>query len=442
MSKFIYNFFCSLAIISLFFGGSSVHAEEVDPAKSHEQTPSSSNKAIPLQELISEVLEKNSELKVYRAEIEAAKGERTTAGLLANPEAGGSIWQKKVWNEDEELSRKGRAYEASIMQTFEWPGRTALRTAIAHRNVELAELGYEQFRLSLVANARARAYEFLAAQEIAAVARDAAGHFNALREVLSEREPAGLTPLLEMRVIEATALNIQRQSGEASLAAQGALFKLNELRGARPDAELSLISTPFSFKAINDKKSLTELARSNDFLVRVRAAELERQNLEVGLAENERLPAVSVGPSFSQEEAGERERVMAVAVSMPLPLWNQNQGNIHAAKAHRSQAEIALDVARRDAERRLFETIAIYETKVKEIQSWQPSSIQHFKEASELADRHYRLGAVPVSVYVDLQTQYLDAISALHDTRKEALEAAAQLELITGKQLDLVEENK
>jgi cobalt-zinc-cadmium efflux system outer membrane protein len=58
--------------------------------------------------------------------------------------------------------------------------------------------------------------------------------------------------------------------------------------------------------------------------------------------------------------------------------------------------------------------------------------VQHFKEAADLADRHYRLGAVPISTYVELQAQYLDAVESLLDTKREALEAATRLEWLTG----------
>ena len=43
-----------------------------------------------------------------------------------------------------------------------------------------------------------------------------------------------------------------------------------------------------------------------------------------------------------------------------------------------------------------------------------------------------RLGAVPVSTYVELQKQYFEAVESLLDTKKEALEAAQNLELLTG----------
>lgn len=397
-------------------------------------------KSVTLDALLGEVLENNPELKFYQAEIVAAKGTRKTAGLWANPEVSGSLGQKRVWNEEEELTGKGEAGDLSLTQTFEWPGRIGLRRAIADRDIELAELGLEQFRALLVSRTKLAVYELLATEEKAAATREVADHFSALREVLVQRGQAGLTPQLETRVIEAMELNMQRKASQASLAAQAARLDLNLLRGASPSSKISPALENFSFRPIEkDRDALTALARLNDYAVRQRVIELKRQNFRVGLAENERLPAVSIGPSVSQERAGDRERVIGAALSVPLPLWNLNQGNIDTARAQREQAETSLTVAEREAERKVIEAVITYETKLKEMAKWQPDSIQHFKEAAELADRHYRLGAVPVSTYIELQTQYLETIEGLLDTKKEALEAANKLDLLTGTKLALTE---
>ncbi len=393
-----------------------------------------------LDAVTAEVLENNSELRLFQAEIEEAKSSRKTAVSLANPEVSGSAGQKRVWNEEDEVTGKGKTGEIAVTQTFEWPGRIGLRAAIADRDIELAELGLEQFRTQLLSQVKVSVYEVLATQEKAAAAREVAEHFSALREVLIQRDQAGLTPQLESRVIEAMELTMQRKASQTALTAQKAILDSNQLRGALPEAKLSLAPMNFSFRPIEKEKSaLITLAKSNDYLVRQKKIELARQNFQVGLAENERLPAVSVGPSISQERAGDRERVMAVVASFPLPLWNNNQGNIGVARAQRKQAERRLQISERDAERNVIEAITTYETKLKEMAKWRPDSIQHFKEAAELADRHYRLGAVPVSTYIELQTQYLETIDGLLETKKEALEAANQLNLLTGENLALVE---
>ena len=406
-------------------------------ARGQETAPAnvSTNVSRTLDALVVEALEKNPELKFYEAEIAAAKGGRKTAGLFANPELSGGVGQKTVRGGG--FSAEGVAWSVSVVQPFEWPGRIGLRKAIANHDIELATLGYERFKVALAGRVRALAYGLFAAQEKSAAAQEVADRFRALREVLVQRDPAGLTPLLETRVIEATELNAQRKASEALLATQAALLELNQLRGVAPETRLSVSQAQLAFRPPEDRSALMALARTNNFELRVRAVELAQQGFRVDLAKNERYPTISVGPSISEERAGDRERTIGVGVSLPLPLWNRNKGNIESAVARQMQAEVSLNVTEREIQRKVTEAALTYETKLREMARWRPDSVQHFKEAAEVADRHYRLGAVPISTYVELQKQYLDAVEGLLDTKKEALEASAQLELLTGLPLPL-----
>jgi cobalt-zinc-cadmium efflux system outer membrane protein len=392
---------------------------------------------VSLESLVREALEKNPELQFYRAEISAAKAGRKTAGLMPNPELSGSAGYKNSRERSTGLSAEGVAWSVSLVQPFEWPGRIGLRKAIANRDVELAELGLERFRVALASRVRVLAYGLFGAQQKAGAAREVAERFGALREVLVQREAAGIAPLLETRVIEATELTMQRKASEAELASQSALLELNQLRGVRPSETLAVNEPALKFGASGSNAVLLTMAQTNNFELRVRAAELAQQGFRVALAKNERYPAISVGPSFSEENAFERERVVGLGVSFPLPLWNRNSGNIEAATARQMQAETSLLVAQREVERKVIEALVTYESKVREMGKWRPDAVEHFREAAELADRHYRLGAVPVSTYVELQKQYLEAVEGLLETKKEALEAAQNLELLTGLTLPL-----
>ena len=386
--------------------------------------------SVTLDSLVTETLERNPELKFYQAELAAAKAVRKTAGSLGNPELSGSVGQKTVRGGG--LSAEGVAWSVSVVQPFEWPGRIGLRKAIANRDIEMAELGYTRFKIALAGRVRTLAYGLFAAQERAATAREVADRFQALREVLVQRDPAGLTPLLETRVIEATELTIHRKASEATLATQSTLLQLNQLRGVPPETRLTVSQAHLAFRQPENMETLLALARTNNFELRLRAVELTQQGFRVDLARNERFPAISLGPTISEENAGDRERIIGVGVSLPLPLWNRNSGNIEAAKARQVQAEVSLNVTAREIQRKVVEAALIYETKLREIAKWRPDSAQQFKEAAELADRHYRLGAVPIATFVELQKQYLEAVEGLLDTKKEALESAQQLELLTG----------
>lgn len=395
------------------------------------------NASLSLDSLVAEALDKNPELDFYEAEIAAAKAGRKSAGALANPELSGGIGQRRVTAGN--ISAEGVAWSASLIQPFEWPGRLGLRKAIANRDIELAELGRERFKIALAGRVRSLAYGLFAAQEKSATAGEVAERFKALREVLTQRDPAGLTPLLETRVIEATELNAQRKASEASLAAQSALLELNQLRGVPTETQFVISKTQLDFRPSSEKESLLAIARTNNFELRMRAVELAQQGFRVKLAKNERYPALAIGPTFTEEKVGDdREQIIGVGVSLPLPLWNRNGGNITAAKARQHQAEVSFNLAQRDTERQVITAAITYETKLREMAKWRPDSVQHFKDAAELADRHYRLGAVPISTYVELQQQYLEAVESLLDTKREALEAAAQLEQLIGQTSALI----
>ncbi len=399
---------------------------------------SPTNAPVRLDAIVAEALERNPEFKFYQAELLAAKAGRRSAGLLANPEISGTFGQKRVRDAFGNAAGEGVAWSVSVMQTFEWPGRMSLRKAIANHDVELAELGLERFRVALAGRVRSLAYGVLAAQEKAAAAREVVERFEALRDVLVQRDAAGLTPVLETRVIEATTLTMQRKANDATLAIQTALLELNQLRGQPADTDVTVAGDRLTFRPAIGVEPLLALARTNNFELRARSVELAQQGFRVELARNERYPAISVGPMFSEENAGGRDRILGVGVSFPLPLWNRNSANVESAAARRMQAEASFGVVQREVERKIAEAALIYRNKLAALDKWRPDSVEHFREAAELADRHYRVGAVPVSTYVELQKQYLEAVESLLDTRKEALDAALQIEWLTGLAAPLI----
>ena len=391
---------------------------------------------VALDALVVEVLGRNPELNFYRAEIVAAKGERRTAGTVANPEVSATLGNKHVSGMGD-----GVAWSVSAQQTIEWPGRIPLRKAIANHQIKLAELGLAQFKAALVARARSLVVTLFAAQEKAAVTREVADRFQSLREVLVQRDPAGLTPTLETRIIEATELTLHRRASEAATAEQAAVLDLNQLRG-QPWTQKTKVQRPtLNLPPALNVESLFAAALTNNFELQMRRAELEQQGFKVSLTKNERNPSFSVGPYLSQERTGDRETQIGLGVTVPLPLWNRNKGSIETAEARQQQAATSILVTQRQIERQVAEKAMRYQAKLTEMGKWRPDSIEKFQEAATLADRHYRLGAVPISTYVELQKQYLEAVEALLDTKTEALEAAQQLEVLTGISLSLTSTN-
>jgi cobalt-zinc-cadmium efflux system outer membrane protein len=252
--------------------------------------------------------------------------------------------------------------------------------------------------------------------------------------VLKQRPLPGIAPQLEAQIISANLLTFQRQERESALAEKTIAAELNQLLGRSADAALNVNASPIIFTAVS-VPSLVNAGRSNAFDVRIRQVELARQGFKVALSKNERFPAIAVGPFYSLENAIDREQRVGLGISLPLPLWDRNAGNIESSKARQQQAEASLALAEREVERRVTQTAAALEAKRAEIETWKTGALAKLREATELADRNYRLGAVPLTTYVEIQKQYLEAISAFNDAQKDGLEAAQTLEILTGRKL-------
>ena len=171
---------------------------------------------VSLDSIVQQTVTQNPELRFYEAEIDAARANVRSANALADPELSASAGHKRVRGSDGILSGEGTAWSVSVAQTFEWPGRLALRKAVANRQVDLAELGLARFKAALNARVTSLAYGLYGAQEQATATAEVAARYRELREVFLQRDPAGLTPLLETRVIEAQELVLQRRATNAA----------------------------------------------------------------------------------------------------------------------------------------------------------------------------------------------------------------------------------
>ena len=247
-----------------------------------------------------------------------------------------------------------------------------------------------------------------------------------------------VTPVLEAKVIEATALVVQKQTGDAFIEMQKALLELNQLRGRRADAPLVVQRAEFSFPSYPAIPQLLAQTARNNYGLKARIKELEAQGQKIALTKNEQYPTFTVGPVISQERAGERESTAGIAFSVPLPLWNNGSANVDAAEARRIQAEASLLTTQREVERQVTEAALFTKAIATSSNSWKPEILNSFKEAAALADRHYRLGAVEITTYVELQEKYLEAVEAINETKTAALEAALTIEQLAGLTQTLV----
>lgn len=401
----------------------------VTPVASQAQTDA----AMSLDRLAEDVVANNPERQFYQQQIATAGTERQAAGRLADPEAVVEFGER---HQNDRITGgplgDGRAYAVSIVQPIEFGGRIALRRAIAERQIELARIGLQQFDATLAARARSLGYGLFAADEKAAAARTVAGRMRTLARVIVSRDPAGPAPRLEAASLEAGAIGAERTAATADAEANSILYELNQLRGAAFTSRIRITRPDMSLPDLPAGAALAANASANNFELKSLRAQFEQQGLRVDLARKARIPIVSVGPYFDRARSDTRETNYGVRLSTTLPLWNRQAGEVAAEQGRQAQANATLIAADRRIARDVFDQSAQYEAKRRALVQWDGASPGRFADAAAEADRSYRLGAIPLTIYMQMQQSYIDATNAVLDTRREALEALLQLRALNG----------
>jgi cobalt-zinc-cadmium efflux system outer membrane protein len=104
-------------------------------------------------------------------------------------------------------------------------------------------------------------------------------------------------------------------------------------------------------------------------------------------------------------------RTMIAGVSLPLPIFNQNRGEIQRAEAEKRVAKFDRETAERRVVADVTATVGAVETLSAQLARMQDGLIRRAEEARRVAEGAYREGATPL-------TQVLDAARALTDSRQ------------------------
>lgn len=386
--------------------------------------------------LVSMALAHNAELKSFEAEVAAAKGQRTQAGFFKNPEVSFEFGGREVRDSENILQGNGTTLSVSVMQTFEFPGKGTLRKAIANKNIEIAELGLEQFRLSLAGQVRVLAYEHLAAVAEAQAAEAVYKQSNELASQLNSQANFGARLQIEIRLVQASLIELGEAIKDASLRREETRTQLISLLG-RPQNQPLRISASLTppTKRLDDT-AMIFAAQSNNPLLKIRQKELERSARELTSTRLDIAPDFSIGPFFSRDVAGDTEQNIGGAISASVPIWDWNIGNIQSAKARSAMAEALRVKAERETEAQILSRLKAYELTRRQLGMIPSGLLQNIQEASTLADTQFRNGSIGAQLYLDAQSAYLDSLRISQKAMLDAWRTLLDLNLLTGGELD------
>ena len=385
-----------------------------------------------IEDIVTQALANNAELRVFEAELAAAKGQRTQAGFFKNPEISTEIGGREVRDSENVLQGNGTTFSIAVTQTFEFPGKGTLRKAIASKNIEIAELGIEQFRLALAGQVRLLAYEHIAAMLEAEAAEAVYRQSSKLVSQLTSHAGFGARLQIEIRLIQASLIELGAAIKDSSLSREETRTKLNALLGL-PQSMFLRLREPLAppQKRLNAGK-LVLAAQQHNPLLKIRQRELERSVRELTAARIDIAPDFAIGPFFSRDVAGDTEQNIGAAISATVPLWDWNIGNIQSAKARREAAEALRVKAERETEAEILSRLRAYELTQRQLEMIPSGVLQSVRDASSLAETQFRNGSIGVQLYLDAQSAYLNTLRTLQKAVLDAWRTLLDLNLLTG----------
>ncbi len=371
-------------------------------------------------------LERNPELAAAQRELDATAAQILQGSLRPNPE---------LVLQADDSSRVSRTGSAQLDVPIETANKRGARIDAAERARDVArvELGAQQLRLRT--RVTAAFHEVLAAQELLLLAQDSVNLARRATDIAAKRVIAGkVSPVEETRarVAEAGA-RVALTQADSEL--RNARRRLSALWGnpspAFTQAEGALDALP----ALPGDTELAQRLQQSPLVLRAER-ELERRKSLVGVEQSRTVPdfTVSVGMKRREETvgAGARDQVL-VGVTVPLPVFNRNQGNLLEALRREDKAREELQAARVTLASGAYQALERVGARRQEAELLRTEVLPGAKSAYEAATIGFENGKFSFLEVLDAQrtlfaakAQYLNAIAAFHA-------ALAELEALIGR---------
>jgi cobalt-zinc-cadmium efflux system outer membrane protein len=361
-----------------------------------------------LDDLIRLGLDRHPRLAQAGFAVEAARGRAVQAGLYPNPTI------SALFNElGDRLGPGGINTIPLISQEIVTGGKRDLSRAAAEREVDQATLTLAARRADLLAGIRSAYFELLALHrrvellhELRTLTQESVAH---TRRLVEAKQAAGLD-VIQLEV-QAEQVRAEAEAVEQELPA--AFRRLAAIVGAT-----DLNAAPLA-GSLDDPLPDYDLDQLRAYVMAVhpdvQSAQvgLERARLVWQRAQAEVIPNVTIQGGYVRQNQN-RSNDYELGVSVPVPVWNRNQGNILAAQADVGSA--AKEVQRVEVE--LTERVA---TAYREYAAARRRA-ERLADVRAKAEQAYRLIADPKNINVTA-VQRLVAQQAVAQSRLEYVKA-------------------
>ena len=366
----------------------------------------------------------NSELAIMGREVGAADAAVLQSEVLPNPEL------SATW---EEVGKSSRSTSLQISQLVELGGKRSARIRAAGLGKDAATAEYEAKRIDVLTRAAQAFIDVLAGQRRKQLSDQAVALASQAAEAVGKRVTAGkVSPVEETKArLEAGAARIEAEQAGRELAS--ARTRLTAFWGNSAPRFTEAVGDLEMLVVVPPLEQLTLRARSNPERTRS-IAEVARRSALLDGERAKRIPDITLGAGV-QRAQDNRENLPLLTLSMPLPFFDRNQGNVLEAirRVEKARDEQSFSDTRLESELgQTYERLKAVEMEVKTLRD---ELLPGAKSAFDAATTGYQLGKFGFLDAIDAQRtlfqsnqQYVKALAEYH-------RAVADIERLTGEPL-------
>ena len=362
------------------------------------------------------------ELAAAQHEVDASDGGVQQAGARRNPELNATV---------EDTRSATRTTTTTLGFPLELGGKRAARLGAAERSRDLARAQLAEARAKVRAGVVSAYFSTVVAQERVKLASDSADLAARAADVVGKRVTAGKTSPVDATRARVDAANAQLELADARAELHSAKQTLATTWGATAphfdEVDGDIGSVPFRTPVAD----LLQQVEASPSLVSSRI-EIDRRKAAVGVEQSKAVPDLVVNAGVKRDnELGRTQAV--IGVSIPLPLFDRNQGAVHEAarRAEKAEDDYAATRVRLIAEvNQAVARLATAETSLQTIREMVLPAAQQAYAASTTGFEAGKFGFLDV---IDSQRALLQARARYLNTLSSAWQAATAIDRLLGR---------
>ena len=390
-------------------------------AQSAVPTPTASH-VLSLSQAIDRAAAASPKLEAAASGIAAAAGSERQASLYPNPQA--TVQVENFGGSGPLRGFTATETTAGVSQLIELGGKRDARKSVALANRKAAEVDATTARLDLARDVTIAYADALAAQDGVNIAKDTELAARGVLDDVIRRVNAARDPLFQRSKAEvaySTSMVARKNAEQASIAA---LQRLGRYWGASTvdetlvDPVAAHLDAPLPIGIYEAR-----LKDAPDFQRYQRLGEM--REAELRLAQANAVPDITASGGIRQF-AGTNSVAFIAGLSIPIPIFNQNQGEIARAQAELRKVGQERRQAEQERSQELVTAWTNWQTAWLESNAIKDDSLPKAERAFRLALAGYRSGAFEYLEVLDAQrtffeqrASYIRAIAKLHDARAQ-----------------------